>query len=140
MGQNAPSREEAPDMTQRPVLAVTMGDPAGIGPEIAVRAMLDPDVRAISRSFLIGDMRVFQRALSVCGLTAVLHPIAGPEALADRAGTIDVLHQETADPAVLRMGAVQPLGGEAAYAAIRASIDLSMAGRVAGVVTAPINK
>src|SRR5487761_1990367 len=114
MGQNAPSREEAPDMTQRPVLAVTMGDPAGIGPEIAVRAMLDPDVRAISRSFLIGDMRVFQRALSVCGLSAVLHPIDGPEALAD--------------PAALQMGKVQPLGGQAAYAAIRTAIELAMAG------------
>ena len=127
-------------MTQRPVLAVTMGDPAGIGPEIAVRAMLDPDVRAISRSFLIGDMRVFQRALSVCGLSAVLHPIDGPEALADRAGTIDVLHQETADPAALQMGKVQPLGGQAAYAAIRTAIELAMAGRVDGVATTPINK
>ena len=53
---------------------------------------------------------------------------------------IDVLHQDSADPDVLRMGEVQPLGGEAAFAAIRASIDLAMAGRVAGVVTAPINK
>ena len=51
----------------RPVLAVTMGDPAGIGPEIAVRALLSPEVRACSRSFLIGDARVFERALSVCG-------------------------------------------------------------------------
>jgi 4-phospho-D-threonate 3-dehydrogenase / 4-phospho-D-erythronate 3-dehydrogenase len=124
----------------RPILAVTMGDPAGIGPEIAVRAMLAPEVRECSRSFLIGDARVFQRALSVCGLSASLNRIAGPEALADRAGVIDVVHQDTADPDVLQMGKVQALGGEAAYAAIRASIDLAMAGRVAGVATTPINK
>lgn len=127
-------------MTQRPVLAVTMGDPAGIGPEIAVRALLDPEVRAVSRSFLIGDMRVFQRALSACGLTAELHPIAGPEALADRAGVIDVLHQDSADPDAVQMGQVQALGGQAAYAAIRGAIDLAMAGRVDGVATTPINK
>ena len=48
----------------RPVLAVTMGDPAGIGPEIAVRALLAPEVRECSRSFLIGDARVFEQALS----------------------------------------------------------------------------
>ena len=124
----------------RPVLAVTMGDPAGIGPEIAVRALLSPEVRECSRSFLIGDARVFDRALSVCGLSASLNRIAGPEALADRAGVIDVVHQDTADPDVLQMGKVQALGGEAAYAAIRTSIDLAMAGRVAGVATTPINK
>ena len=117
-----------------------MGDPAGIGPEIAVRALLSPDVREISRSFLIGDARVFDRALSVCGLSATLNRIAGPEQLADRAGVIDVLHQQTVDPAMLQMGKVQALGGAAAYAAIRTAIDLAMAGRVAGVATTPINK
>ncbi len=127
-------------MTQRPLLAVTMGDPAGIGPEIAVRALLDPEVRAVSRSFIIGDLRVLQRALQVCGLSASLHQIAGPEAIADQPGTIDVLNQETADPAVLQTGEVQALGGEAAYAAIRTSIELAMAGRVDGVATTPINK
>ncbi len=127
-------------MTQRPVLAVTMGDPAGIGPEIAVRALLDPAVRAVSRSFLIGDARVFQRALSVCGLSAELNRIDRPDALADRPGVIDVLHQDSADPDTLKMGQVQPLGGQAAYAAIRSAIDLAMAGRVDGVATTPINK
>jgi 4-hydroxythreonine-4-phosphate dehydrogenase len=133
--------EESPDMTEtRPVLAVTMGDPAGIGPEIAVRALLAPEVRDCSRSFLIGDARVFERALSVCDLSASLNRIAGPEAIADRDGVIDVVHQDTADPRVLQMGKVQALGGEAAYAAIRTSIDLAMAGRIAGVATTPINK
>ncbi|MGE0222471.1 MAG: 4-hydroxythreonine-4-phosphate dehydrogenase PdxA [Acetobacteraceae bacterium] len=127
-------------MTQRPILAATMGDPAGIGPEICVRAALSPEVRDLSRSFIIGDARILDRALSVCGLSATLNRIAGPEDLADRPGTIDVLHLDSADPADLRMGQVQPLGGQAAYAAIKASIDLAMAERIAGVVTAPINK
>jgi 4-hydroxythreonine-4-phosphate dehydrogenase len=124
----------------RPVLAVTMGDPAGIGPEIAVRALLSPEVRDISRSFLIGDARVFEQALKVCGLPASLNSIAGPEGITDRDGVIDVMHQRTADPAVLQMGKVQALGGEAAYAAIRTSIELALAGRVAGIATTPINK
>ena len=97
-------------------------------------------MRECSRSFLIGDARVFERALSVCGLSATLNRIAGPEAIADRAGVIDVVHQQTADPDVLQMGKVQALGGEAAYAAIRTSIELAMAGRIAGVATTPINK
>jgi 4-phospho-D-threonate 3-dehydrogenase / 4-phospho-D-erythronate 3-dehydrogenase len=137
----AEASKESTDMTEaRPVLAVTMGDPAGIGPEIAVRALLSPEVRDISRSFLIGDARVFERALSVCGLSASLNRIAGPEQITDRAGVIDVVHQQTVDPNVLQMGKVQALGGEAAYAAIRTSIELAMAGRIAGVATTPINK
>jgi 4-hydroxythreonine-4-phosphate dehydrogenase len=128
-------------MTQaRPLLAITMGDPAGIGPEIAVRALLSPEVRDCSRCFLIGDARVFEQALSVCGLSASLNRIAGPEAIADRAGVIDAIHQDTADPGVLQIGKVQALGGEAAYAAIRTSIELAMAGRIDGVATTPINK
>jgi 4-hydroxythreonine-4-phosphate dehydrogenase len=124
----------------RPVLAVTMGDPAGIGPEIAVRSLLTPEVRACSRSFLIGDARVFARALSVCGLSASLHQVPGPEAIADRDGVIDVVHQPTVNPDVLQFGKVQALGGQAAYAAIKESITLAMAGRIAGVATTPINK
>lgn len=127
-------------MTNRPILAATMGDPAGIGPEICVRALLSPEVRDVSRSFVIGDARVLGRALEVCGLNAPLNRISGPEALSDKPGVIDVLHQDSADPLVLKMGEVQPLGGEAAFAAIRASIDLAMSHRVDGVVTAPINK
>ena len=127
-------------MSERPLLAVTMGDPAGIGPEIAVRALLSPEVRACSRSFLIGDARMFEQALSVCGLYATLNQIPGPEAIADRDGFIDLMHQESADPAVVKFGKVQALGGEAAYAAIRSSIELAMAGRIAGVATTPINK
>lgn len=127
-------------MIQRPRLAVTMGDPAGIGPEIAVRALLSPEVRDISRSFLIGDARVFQQALGFCGLDATLNRIAGPEDMSDRDGTIDVLHQDTADPATLQIGKIQASGGLAAYAAIRTSIELAMAHRVDGVATTPINK
>jgi 4-phospho-D-threonate 3-dehydrogenase / 4-phospho-D-erythronate 3-dehydrogenase len=124
----------------RPVLAVTMGDPAGIGPEIAVRALLSPEVRAASRSFIVGDARVLEQALRFCGLSAPLNRVAGPEALADRDGAIDVVHLDCADPAALHMGEVQPLGGEAAYVSIRAAIDLAMAGRIDGIATTPINK
>ena len=127
-------------MTTRPILAATMGDPAGIGPEICVRALLAPEVRDASRSFIIGDARMLAKALEVCGLNAVLNRIAGPEDIADKPGVIDVLHQDSADPAVLKMGQIQPLGGQAAFAAIRASIDLAMSHKVDGVVTAPINK
>src|SRR5258708_8926440 len=127
-------------MTDRPILATTMGDPAGIGPEICVRALLSTEVRDVSRSFIIGDARMLGQALQACGLSATLNRIDGPEAMADAPGVIDVLHQDSADPTALRIGEVQALGGEAAYASIRTSIDLAMSHRGAVWVTAPINK
>lgn len=112
----------------RPLLAATMGDPAGIGPKITVRALLSDDVRAVARCSAIGDARVLERALGACGLAARLNRIASPEAIADRAGVINVLHQQSADPARLRVGAVQKLGGAAVYAAIPAAVKLAMTG------------
>ena len=126
--------------TERPLLALTMGDPAGIGPEITVRALLSPEVRSVARCFAIGDARVLQSALGACGLNAQINRISAPEAVMGPDGMIDVMHQESADPSLLQMGKVQALGGESACSAIRESIALAMAGRIDGVVTAPINK
>jgi 4-hydroxythreonine-4-phosphate dehydrogenase len=124
----------------RPTLAVTMGDPAGIGPEIAVKALLDRKVREACRPFVIGDLRVLEQAATFCGLEARFHVTSDAASLADAAGTIDVMDLNLVDPAKLRIGAVQPLGGEAAFAYVRRSAELAMARAVAGVVTAPINK
>jgi 4-hydroxythreonine-4-phosphate dehydrogenase len=124
----------------RPTLAVTMGDPAGIGPEIVVKALLDREVRQVCRPFVIGDLRVLEQAATFCGLPACFHATADAASLADAAGTIDVMDLGLVDPARLSIGEVQPLGGEAAFAYVRRSAELALAGAVAGVVTAPINK
>ena len=79
-------------MARRPLLAATIGDPAGIGPEICVEAALSPEVRALSRTFLIGDARILDRALAARGLRARLNRIDGPESLADADGEIGRAH------------------------------------------------
>jgi 4-hydroxythreonine-4-phosphate dehydrogenase len=124
----------------RPIVAVTMGDPAGIGPEIAVRALLDRAVREVCRPFVIGDLRVLEQAATFCGLSARFHATPDAASLADAAGTIDVMDLHVVDPAGLRIGQIQPLGGEAAFAYVRRSAELAMRREVAAVVTAPINK
>ena len=126
--------------TPRPTLAVTMGDPAGIGPEIAVKALLDGGVREVSRPFVIGDLRVLRQAAKFCGLAPRFHVAGGPADLADAAAVIDVMDLDLVDPARLAIGQVQALGGEAAFACVRRSAELAMAREVAAVVTGPINK
>lgn len=124
----------------RPVLAVTMGDPAGIGPEITIKALLTPEVQQFSRPFVVGDLAVLRQALGFCQLAAKFNYVSGPAEAHARTGEIDVLDLGIADPTRLKIGAVQPLGGEAASAYIRRAIELAMQGEVGAVVTAPINK
>jgi 4-hydroxythreonine-4-phosphate dehydrogenase len=123
-----------------PVLAVTMGDPAGIGPEITVKALLAPEVAAFCRPFVIGDAAILQQALGFCGLSARLHRIAAPVEARYAPGEIDVFDLGLADPATLQIGKVQAAGGAAAFGYIRKSIELALAGAAEAVVTGPINK
>jgi 4-hydroxythreonine-4-phosphate dehydrogenase len=124
----------------KPVLAVTMGDPAGIGPEITVKALLDPEVCTFCRPFVIGDLAILQQALGFCGMNARLHHIASPADARYLPGEIDVLDLAIADPARLEIGKVQAAGGMAAFAYIRKSIELALTHAVDAVVTGPINK
>lgn len=129
-----------------PVLAITTGDPAGIGPEICVRAALHPEVQSRCRPVLIGDeapiadavrrflggttasLRVWRRAELAAGLAAPATP-----------GAIELL-SVGALAAPVAPGIATAEGGMASYRYIVASIEESQAGRFAGVVTAPINK
>jgi len=131
-----PDAMEYDGMTDnKPVLAVTMGDPAGIGPEITVKAMLTPEVLAFSRPFVIGDAAILRQALGFCGLSAPLNRIATPAEARYMPGEIDVLDLGVADPARLEIGKVQEAGGAAAFAYIRKSIELAMAHEADAVVT-----
>ncbi len=114
-------------------LALTMGDPAGIGPEITLKslaALPDPSIFPI-----LGDTMVMRQAAK--SFTAPLHEMAD---ITDRvAGAFNLLStsQLTALPPV---GAVSAEAGSAAYAAITKGIALSLSGEIAGIVTAPIHK
>ena len=126
-------------MTNRPILAATMGDPAGIGPEIASARCwrLKCETFHAHSSSVTYECWAGRWRCAGCRLNCIgsVGPRTGGRGGRDRRAAPGQRRSR-----VLRMGEVQPLGGEAAFAAIRASIDLAMAGRVAGVVTAPINK
>ncbi|MCF8564939.1 4-hydroxythreonine-4-phosphate dehydrogenase PdxA [Alicyclobacillus tolerans] len=124
----------------KPVLAVTMGDPAGIGPEIAVKALLTREVYEWSRPFIIGDLSVIENALSFSGLNAAVNKISHPSEAQYNFGTIDVLDLGIIGGKEFKIGQVQALGGEAAFAYVKKSVELAMAGDADAVVTAPINK
>jgi 4-hydroxythreonine-4-phosphate dehydrogenase len=125
-------------MHQSPLLAVTMGDPAGIGPEIIVKAAASDVVRAHARLLVVGDPATLERAAQAVGsaidVTAVSRPFE-----AGSARGIAVLPVAGSGPAIA-FGKVDAQGGRAAYECLRHSIAIAVAGEVDGIVTAPLNK
>jgi 4-phospho-D-threonate 3-dehydrogenase / 4-phospho-D-erythronate 3-dehydrogenase len=123
-----------------PLLALTLGDPAGIGPEIVVRSMADPDVRAAGRCLAVGDPAAVSRALEVCDLDWSVHPVEEPDRAAFAEGVVDVLDTGVLGDDLPPYGRVAKEAGRAAVAAIERATAAAMSGAVDAVVTAPINK
>ena len=124
----------------RPLIAVPMGDPAGIGPEIVVKAIADHNVHASARVLVIGDRRVLERAVSICQLPVRIRSIAHPSECQGDPGVIDLMDLQNADPSSYQVGQVGALCGQAAFEYIAKSIELARAKLVDAVATTPINK
>ncbi len=127
------------DRTERPLVAVTVGDPAGIGPEIVVKALADPAVYREVRPLVFGDRSVLQRELEALGGGTALNPVDDPGEGRYVQGTLDLMDVGVLDRPV-SYGVISADGGRAGYATLGRAIDAALAGRVDGVVTAPLNK
>ncbi|WP_316668384.1 4-hydroxythreonine-4-phosphate dehydrogenase PdxA [uncultured Propionibacterium sp.] len=127
--------------TRKPVMAITMGDPAGIGPEITLKTIRDERIYDICDPFIIGSADSLQRAAEIQGTGDLnLNVIAEPEQAGNEYGTIDLLDPGVEPDARIEFGTVQVAAARRAYSYIEKSIELGMAGRIDGVSTAPINK
>lgn len=124
----------------RPLLAITMGDPAGIGAEIAVKALAEPEVAEACRAVVIGDRRFMEDALRFTGIPLALVTVSRLDECDWRPGAVYVLDRHNADPAEISYGKVSPAAGRAAYDYVAEAVRLALAGEVAAVVTGPLNK
>lgn len=127
-------------MRALPVLAITMGDPASIGPEIGVKALLQEKIHAICRPLLVGDAAVFQQIIDKLQLKAKLNPVHNVADAKFEIGTIDIYDLNITDISKLEFGKIDAMCGEASFQAVKKAIELAMAGEVDGTVTGPINK
>jgi 4-hydroxythreonine-4-phosphate dehydrogenase len=123
-----------------PLLGVTMGDPAGVGPEIIVRAAAEPAVRRASRPVVIGDASVMGAALALVGSPLTVHAVRRVADCGWADGTLEVLDLANVDMATLPRAAVSPAAGRAAYEYIARAVALARAKEIDGIVTAPVNK
>lgn len=125
---------------KKPLIAVPLGDPAGIGPEIVVNAVASPETRAVARCLVIGDRNVVENACGITGARLRTHIAADPENGDYADGTLNLCPVDNIDMSRLAPGEISGMCGRAAYEYIAKATDLANARRVAAVATPPINK
>jgi 4-hydroxythreonine-4-phosphate dehydrogenase len=124
----------------RPLIGIPLGDPAGVGPEIVVKALGEGGLYERCRPVVVGDNGVISNALKICSVKSKINVIDMPEQGAYEEGTIDVIDLDNVDINELKIGSVQALGGKAAFEYIKRSVELALAGRIDAIATTPINK
>ena len=123
-----------------PLVAITMGDAAGTGPEIITKSLALPELRAVCRPVVIGDAGAMASALRFTGVALKIYAIRDVADATSAPGEIDVLDLANLDLATLKLGHVDPQAGHAAYEYIKLATELALAGRVSAIVTSSINK
>jgi 4-hydroxythreonine-4-phosphate dehydrogenase len=127
-------------MFDKPIIGITMGDPASIGPEIAIKALLNKKIYAICRPVLVGDAAVFTDIIDRLHLDAAVNVIKDVNGAQFDFGKIDVLDLHNVQMDELKFGEVSAMAGNAAFESVKKVIELAMKGKVDATVTGPINK
>jgi len=124
----------------KPVIAITVGDPCGIGPEITAKALSLPEIYDKCNPVAISDADVMRQAVKIANVDLKINPV---EKLADckyELGTIDVFNLKNVDVEKIQFGKVTNLGGESSFQYIVKGINLALEGKVDAVTTGPIHK
>lgn len=123
------------------IIAITMGDPASIGPEISAKVFRSPALYERCRPLLVGDACVMERALQICGCGELkIHAVEKVSEALFAPGTIDVLDMGLVDMEKLKIGQVSAMAGEAAFQYVKKVIELAQAKEVDATVTNAFNK
>jgi len=124
----------------RPCIAIPMGDPAGVGPEITVKALAGEELYNICRPVVAGDRNVIEKAMRYCGLELEINTVRSAGEGVYKKGTLDLVDLQNVDINTLKTGEVQAQGGKAAFEYIKKSVDMALAHEVDAIATTPINK
>ncbi len=124
----------------RPLVALTLGDVAGIGPEVVARAWSEASLRTIARPFVVGHPASLEQGIAIVGGTIEVRVIDRPEDARPDSRTIPCLLGTDQALAGLPLGKVDARAGRAAHDFLVSAIDLALEGRVDAIVTLPLNK
>lgn len=122
-----------------PIVGITMGDAAGIGPEVTMKSLADPEMYAICRPVVIGDAKILERANEIAGGELRVHVISQPSQAGFQLGTVDCIDLDLL-PKDLPFGQLSSAAGDAAFRFVERAIQLALHGDIDAICTAPLNK
>lgn len=124
----------------KPLIAVPIGDPAGVGPEIVAKAVADEQVQKAARVIVVGDRAVMENAIKITGVALEIFVVKGPGQGRYERGILNLIDLANIDMERFAFGKVSAMCGQAAFDYIAKTIELAMAGEADAVATTPINK
>lgn len=127
-------------MSNKAIVAIPMGDPAGIGPEITVKSFLNEDVTNAANLVVVGDKKLIDKAQEITGTKFSVNVINDVKEAKFEQGTIDLIDLDNINMNEFNFGEVQAQCGQAAFDYIEKAIKLAMDGDVDAIATTPINK
>ena len=125
---------------RKPGIAITMGDPCGIGPEVVAKALADPRVYASCRPLVVGSSHAMERAVALTGVPLRVGRADDPASAGQDSAVVDVLDIGNLNPEDITVGQINPTCGRAAMEWVTRAGELAMSGLVEGLATAPLNK
>jgi len=132
---------EENQMNKRPILGITMGDPAGCGPEITVKVLQNPQIYMQCRPFIVGDAKVIEDSLCILNAKSFqINRIASVAQAKFEYGIIDVYHLDLVDMSQFIYGKVSSMCGNAAFQCVKKVIELALNKEIDGTVTNALNK
>jgi len=127
-------------MNEKPIIGLTMGDPAGVGPEIIAMALFDARVKDICRPLVIGNADTIRQALKIVKKTAKIRKIRKTEEAYFSKELVEVIDLDNLDSKLIEKGKVSPLAGRAAFEYLQCAVNMALKKDIEAVVTAPLNK
>ncbi|MFW6174907.1 MAG: 4-hydroxythreonine-4-phosphate dehydrogenase PdxA [Chloroflexota bacterium] len=127
-------------LNSKPLLAITLGDPSGIGPEVVAKALAEPRTYEISRPLVVGAVHAMQRGISDTGADLRARPVESVDGAGDEHGVVDVLNVDGFEDAEFPIGKHDVTSAKAAHAWIERAVKLCREGAVSAMVTGPVNK
>lgn len=125
---------------KKPLIAVPIGDPAGVGPEIVAKSVASEEVFEAADCVIVGDKAIIENAIKIVGVDLTVHVISEAEEGDYRKGILNLIDLGNVDMAKFEFGKVNGMCGKAAYEYIAKCIELANEGKVDAVATTPINK
>jgi len=127
-------------LEERPIIAITTGDPAGIGPEVIVKTLCNDLIYEICRPLLIGEITTMRAAINLQRKSLTIHQVETVNDISGRFGVIDILDMRNIEWSRVKVGKVSAECGQASMEYIEKAMHLALTHEVRGIVTAPINK